>query len=145
MASLAGPFNILREVTGTINEIRGGVRATQGAVDDLSNVLGIDGKASNSDDPTEQVLDIYQSWYQNLAAPDKEIVSWLVMQYARNQQVTFENLSSTEWFLQKSLQDQQKVGGLFFKVNQIVEATGGEKNRFLAFAFCVNGGGQECK
>ncbi|MEQ9356796.1 MAG: hypothetical protein RIG63_29775 [Coleofasciculus chthonoplastes F3-SA18-01] len=61
--------------------------------------------------------------------------------------MTFETLSTTEWFLQQSMQDQQKIGGLFFKVNQIlegVEETGGERNRFLAFAFCVNSGGQDC-
>lgn len=148
LPSLANPFGsierTLNGINGTINGVNGTVNNTTRTIDNLNNVLGIDGRSSNSDDPTEQVLDIYQTWYKGLSASDQEIVSWLVMEYARNNAVTFETLSTSEWFLQKNLQEQQKVAALFFKVNEIVTATGGEKSRFLAFAFCVNSGGQEC-
>ncbi|MEQ8959888.1 MAG: hypothetical protein RLP02_18515 [Coleofasciculus sp. C2-GNP5-27] len=147
MTSLAGFGDLIRDVNDAVNTINNTRRAVDGTVNNLSDVLGIDGNVSDSDDPTQQVLDLYQSWYQQLAASEQELVSALIMQYAKNQQMTFETLSTTEWFLQQSMQDQQKIGGLFFKVNQIlegVEETGGERNRFLAFAFCVNSGGQDC-
>jgi hypothetical protein len=46
--------------------------------------------------------------------------------------------------LQKSFQEQQKIASLFFKLSEIIKATEGDKNRFLAFAFCINSGASNC-
>ena len=150
MASLANPFGginrVLNGVNGTVNGVNGTVNNTTRTIDNLNNILGIDGKSSNSNsnDSTKQVLDVYETWYKGLSTSDQEMVSWLVMEYARDNRVTFNTISKNEWFLQKNPQEQKKAAALFFKVNEIFKAAGNDKDRFLAFAFCVNTGGQKC-
>lgn len=142
---------VLNEVDRTNNTIRRTnytIKDTNNNVDSLSNTLGISpsnlNSSSNNNDSTEQVLQIYETWYKSLSPSDREIVSWLVMENARNQSVTFETISNSEWFLQKPIEEQSQIGGLYFKLDEVIKATGDDKGRFLAFAFCVNGGGDNC-
>jgi hypothetical protein len=128
----------------TINGVRGTVNNLQGTASNLSNFLGVRPQ-SNSSDPTQQVFDVYETWYKDLSASDKDIVSQFVMSYASNQMLSFEQIAQSDWFNQKNKQEQLQIGALFFKFNGVVEATRGQKIKFLAFAFCVNSGGQQCK
>lgn len=97
----------------------------------------------DADDQTGQVLQVYQVWYEDLEPADQENVSWLVMQQAQNQDVSFETISASDWFLQKPPAEQSQAASNFFKLQNITEATADESSRFYAFAFCVNGGGGE--
>lgn len=145
----AGFWNVLdsiNQVTNTINYLDNTINGTAYTLNSLGNTLGLNlsdrQDSINAEDPTGQVLQVYQIWYEELPTADQETVSWLVMQHAQNQSVTFETISNSDWFLQKTPTEQSQVAANFFKLQNIIEATAQEKNRFLAFAFCVNGGGQ---
>jgi hypothetical protein len=124
------------------------IDGTTGSVDSLLDRLNLSPDAvSNSVSEagsTEQVLEIYEAWYGTLSGDDKETVSWLVMQHARNQNVTFETISSSEWFMEKPIAEQSHVSSIFFKLQQVIDSTADDKDRFLAFAFCVNSGAEGC-
>ncbi|UBF29340.1 hypothetical protein K9N68_16785 [Kovacikia minuta CCNUW1] len=139
----------INTIDRTINKVEGTVQFATAAVNRLTKLLDIkptsSGSSVSGNTTTEQVLNIYQTWYKGLSAPEQEIISWLVMEYARDREVTFATISSSEWFMQKPLQQQQLIGGLFFKLNEIVKVVSNEKSKFLSFAFCVNSGGQGCK
>ena len=138
-------INTIDRVNYTVNRLDRTINGTAYTVNSLSNTLGLDlssreGEIS-ADDPTGQVLQVYQLWYEELPSADQENVSWLVMQHAQDQDVSFETVSNSEWFLQKAPAEQSQAAANFFKLQNITEATAQEKSRFLAFAFCVNGGG----
>lgn len=138
-------LNTVDRVNNTVNRLDRTINGTAYTINSLSNTLGInaDSGSINADDQTGQVLQVYQLWYEDLAAPDQENVSWMVMQHAQNQDVSFETVSNSDWFLQKTPTDQSQAAANFFKLQNITEATAQERSRFLAFAFCVNGGGGE--
>lgn len=142
-------LNTIDRVNGTVNRLDRTINGTTYTINSLSNTLGLNLSSDSSsisasdDDPTGQVLQVYQLWYEGLEADDQETVSWLVMQQAQNQDVSFETVSTSDWFLQKTPQQQSQAASNFFKLQNITEATAQEESRFLAFAFCVNGGGGE--
>lgn len=141
-------LNTIDRVNYTVNRLDRTINGTAYTVNSLSNTLGLNVEEGDisTDDPTGQVLEVYQLWYEGLPAEDQETVAWLVMQKAQNQDVSFETISSSSWFTQKTPAQQSKAAANFFKLQDITEATAQEESRFLAFAFCVNGGGAEsCK
>ncbi len=138
-------LNTINRVNNTVNSLDRTINGTAYTVNSLSETLGLnlnsrEGEIS-ADDQTGQVMQVYQLWYEDLSAADKENVSWMVMQHAQDQDVSFETISNSDWFLQKTPTEQSQAAANFFKLQNITEATAQEKSRFLAFAFCVNGGG----
>ena len=138
-------LNTIDRVNNTVNRLDRTINGTAYTVNSLSNTLGlnVDEDDISADDPTGQVLQVYQLWYEDLAPADQETVAWLVMQKAQNQDISFETISSSDWFLQKTPEQQSQAASNFFKLQNITEAAAQEESRFLAFAFCVNGGGGE--
>lgn len=140
-------LNTIDRVNYNVNRLDRTINGTAYTINSLSNTLGLNSSdtegAVTADDPTGQVLQVYQLWYEGLPAADQENVSWLVMQNAQGQDVSFETISSSDWFLQKTPEQQSQAASNFFKLQNIMEATAQEESRFLAFAFCVNGGGGE--
>lgn len=144
-AGFGDVLNTIDRVNYNVNRLDRTINGTAYTINSLSNTLGLDSSrtegAVTADDPTGQVLQVYKLWYEELPAADQETVSWLVMQQAQNQDVSFETVSSSDWFLQKTPAQQSQAASNFFKLQNITEATAQEESRFLAFAFCVNGGG----
>ena len=136
-------LNTVDRVNNTVNRLDRTINGTAYTINSLSNTLGVNADSGSIDasDQTGQVLQVYQLWYEDLAMPEQENVSWLVMQHAQSQEVSFETVSGSDWFLQKTPTEQSQTASNFFKLQNITEATASERSRFLALAFCVNGGG----
>lgn len=149
VSASANPFggilDAINGVNSTINSVSNTINGTKYTVDSLSETLGLSsGTVGNSNDPTRQVLELYQAWYTDLDATDQETVSWLVMENARNQVVTFDTVSGSEWFLKKPVEEQSQVAATFFQLQSLLDASAQDRNRFLGFAFCVNSGNENC-
>ncbi|PZO22230.1 MAG: hypothetical protein DCF25_03260 [Leptolyngbya foveolarum] len=140
-------LNTIDRVNYTVNRLDRTINGTAYTVNSLSNTLGLNVREGDisADDPTGQVLQVYQLWYEELPAADQETVAWMVMQKAQNQDISFETISSSDWFLQKTPAQQSQAAANFFKLQNITEAAAQEESRFLAFAFCVNGGAGSCE
>jgi hypothetical protein len=149
----AGPFGFLDDinsalhgVNSTVNSIKGTQQNTSGTLGNLTNMLGIGQPANNnSSDQSAQLLDIYSKWYTSMTPSDKEIVNWLTTQYAEDQPITFGAFSKTPLYKGKNEQDKPKASATFFKFSEVIKAVGPQKDKFLAFAFCVNAGSTNCK
>lgn len=146
---LANPFggilNTINQVNGTINAVDRTINGTAYTINSLSETLGISGgDVGNEDDPTAQVMSLYQTWHSGLAPAEQETVSWLVMEHARNQGVTFDTISESDWFLQKPATEQSQVAATYFKLQSLLDASAQDSNRFLGYAFCVNAGSADC-
>ena len=152
-AAYANPFrgvlDAINGVNNTIQSIDSTINGTRYTVNSLANTLGVDLKSSGNSisetESTKQVLQIYEIWYRGMSPEEKETTSWLIMEHARNRSVTFDTISTSEWFLQKPIEQQSKVGATFYKLQSIIEATAQDRNRFLAFAFCVNSSNVKCE
>lgn len=146
-AGFGNVLNTINRVNSTVNYLDRTINGTVYTINSLSDTLGIDISGNegsvDADDQTGQVLQVYQIWYEDLEPAAQENVSWLVMQQAQNQDVSFETISASDWFLQKPPAEQSQAASNFFKLQNITEATADESSRFYAFAFCVNGGGGE--
>lgn len=146
-AGFGDVLNSINRVNSTLNYLDRTINGTAYTINSLSDTLGIDYGSNDggvdANDQTGQVLQAYRLWYTDLSPAEQENVSWLVMQKAQNQDVSFETVSSSDWFLQKTPAEQSQTASNFFKLQNITEATAQEESRFYAFAFCVNGGGGE--
>ncbi|MEM9091847.1 MAG: hypothetical protein AAGC93_24305 [Cyanobacteria bacterium P01_F01_bin.53] len=145
----SGILNTINEVNRTIRSTDNAINQTTNNLEGLTNTLGIsfgssDNGTLSETESTDQVLQIYKTWYNGLSSVDQETVSWLVMEHARNQAVTFDTVAGSEWFQQKPIAEQSQVSATFFKLQEIINASAEDRNRFLGFAFCVNGGGETC-
>lgn len=145
----SGILNTINEVNRTIRSTDNAINQTTNNLGSLTNTLGINLGSSGNDtlnetESTDQVLQIYQIWYNGLSSVDQETVSWLVMEHARNQTVTFDTVAASEWFQQKPITEQSQVSATFFQLQEIIDASAQDRNRFLGFAFCVNGGSEAC-
>lgn len=140
-------INTVNRVNNTVYSLDRTINGTAYTINSLSETLGLNSKSNrdsiDAEDPTGQVLQVYQLWYDGMPAADQETVSWLVMQHAQNQAVTFDTVATSDWFKQKPAAQQSQVAANFFKLQNILEATAQDRSRFLAYAFCVNGGGGE--
>ena len=116
-------------------------------MNNLSNILGITPPANNnnSTDSTAQILDIYSKWYTSMIPANQEIVNWLTTEYAEDRAITFATFSKTPLYESKSKQERLKVSVTFFKFSEVIKAVGPQKDKFLAFAFCMNSGSTDCK
>lgn len=139
--------NTVNRVNNTVYSLDRTINGTAYTINSLSETLGLNASSNkdsiNAEDPTGQVLQVYRLWYDGMPAADRETVSWLVMQHAQNQAVTFDTVATSDWFKQKPAAQQSQAAANFFKLQNILEATAQDRSRFLAYAFCVNGGGGE--
>jgi hypothetical protein len=149
----ANPFDFLNginrtvnDVNNTVNSVKGTQQNAGGALGNLTNFLGIGQPASNnSSDPTAQVLEVYAKWYTSVSPADKEIVNMLTTQFAEDTPMTFAAFSKTPFYKGKDAQGKSQASATFFKFSEVIKAVGPQKDKFLAYAFCVNGGGKDCK
>ena len=145
---LDGINDALRGVNNTVNSIQGTQQNAGGTLGNLTNLLGIGGKpASNAapGDPTAQVLDIYSKWYTSVTPAEKEIVNLLTTSYAEDKPMSFGDFSKSPMYQGKDTQGKSQASAIFFKFSEVIKAVGPQKDKFLAYAFCVNGGGKNCK
>jgi hypothetical protein len=134
----ANPFGFLNQVNEalggvnhTVNTVRGTGQHATGTLGNLSNLLGIAQPSNAPADPNVQIMDIYAKWYGGMTP-------------AEDLPLTFANFSRTPLYKSKSAQDKPKASTTFFKFLDLVKAVP-QKDKFLAFAFCVNGGSSSCK
>jgi hypothetical protein len=145
---LDGINDALRGVNNTVNSIQGTQQQTTGTLGNLTNLLGIGGQPANNGAPvdsTAQVLDIYAKWYMGVTPAEKEIVNLLTTSYAEDAPMTFAAFSKTPAYKDKDAQGKSQASAIFFKFSEVIKAIGPQKDKFLAYAFCVNGGGKNCK
>ena len=140
-----GIINTINQVNGTINSVDRTINGTAYTINSLRDTLGISGGGdADENDPTAQVMSLYESWHSDLSPTEQETVAWLVMEHARNQGVSFDTISQSDWFLQKPVAEQSQVAATFFKLQSLLDASAQDSNRFLGYAFCVNAGGGGC-
>jgi hypothetical protein len=147
----ANPFGFLNDINRSINGVNDGVngiRGTQanatGTLGNLSNLLGLS-KPETPVDPNTQILDIYARWYVSMAPAEKEILNWLTTQYAEDKPIVFTTFSKSPLYKSMNAQTKTKASAIFFKYSEVIKAVGPQKDKFLAFSFCVNGGSTNCK
>jgi hypothetical protein len=137
----------LHEVNSTLDSVKNAQQSTSVALNNLSNILGIAQPTNNnnSTDPTAQILDVYSKWYTGMTPANQEIVNWLTTEYAEDRPITFGTFSKTPLYESKNKQDRIKVAVTFFKFSEVIKVVGPQKDKFLAFAFCMNSGSTNCK
>jgi hypothetical protein len=137
----------LHEVNSTLDSVKNAQQSTSVALNNLSNILGIAQPTNNnnSTDPIAQILDIYSKWYTGMTPANQEIVNWLTTEYAEDRPITFGTFSKTPLYESKNKQDRIKVSVTFFKFSEVIKVVGPQKDKFLAFAFCMNSGSTNCK
>ncbi len=157
----AGPFDFLdqinksvRDVNGTVNGIKNTGAETNNAIGNLTDLLGV-GKsaapaagtaAGATADPSAQVNTAYASWYQGMSPAEKEIANALTSEYAEKGALSFAAFKASDLYkATKTPKEKQAASALFFKYSEVVKVAAPQKDKFLAFAFCVNGGGTSCK
>ena len=154
----AGPFdflnqinNTIREVNGTVNGIKNTGAETNSAIGNLTDLLGVGKSAAPAPgtaavDSTAQVNGTYGAWYKGMSPAEKEIANALTSEYAEKGALDFAAFKATDLFkAAKTSQEKQAASALFFKYAEVVKVVGPQKEKFLAFAFCVNGGSTTCK
>ena len=147
--ALANPFggllNTINQVNGTINAVDRTINGTAYTINSLSETLGINSSEAEAEsDPTAQVMSLYETWHSDLSPSEQETVAWLVMEHARNQGVSFDTILASSQFAQMSSTDQSQVAANYFKLQSLLDASAQDSNRFLSYAFCVNGGSTSC-
>ncbi|MEQ9667289.1 hypothetical protein [Coleofasciculus sp. G2-EDA-02] len=144
---LAFPLDEIDNILDTINDGIEQINRTGETIDQITDFLGIDGDDDEDDAPeskTEKVFRLYATWYKGLSPSEQQLVSWLTLEYAKNQDVTFNTIASREGFSKKPLQEQAKIGHIYHKFDAIYKAVEADKSIFFTFAFCVNSGSDSC-
>jgi hypothetical protein len=149
----AGPFDFIDQINGkakelnsTVNDLRQTGENTKSAIGNLSDLLGVRKSSTpSSADPNVQALGIYADWYKEMSPSEKEIVNVLTTEYAEKGAIDFASFKATDLYKSKPAAQKTKASALFFKYNELIKAIAPQKDKFLAFAFCVNGGGTNCK
>ena len=154
----AGPFdflnqinNTVREVNGTVNGIKNTGAETNSAIGNLTDLLGVGKSAAPAPgaaaaDSAAQVNGAYGAWYKGMSPAEREIANALTSEYAEKGALDFAAFKSTDLYnAAKTSQEKQAASALFFKYAEVVKVVGPQKEKFLAFAFCVNGGSTTCK
>lgn len=146
----AGPFDFLNGINSTINQVNGtvnGVRdvhsnatGTLNNLNGLGSLLGIGPSA-----PSTDLFEIYSKWYGSMPATEKEVVNVLITDFAEDKQLTFGGFKKSREYARLSPQAKSSASAIFFKFKEVSNAALPVKDRFLAFAFCLSGGGKECK
>jgi hypothetical protein len=149
----AGTFDFLndinhvtKDVNDTVNSVKETQQNTSSTLGNLTNFLGIGQvERGNSGDPTDRLLDIYSKWYIGVSPEDKETINLLTTKYAEDTPITFADFTKSPAYQAKDARSKSQSSVLFFKFNEVIKNVGPQKEKFLAYAFCVNGGGTNCK
>jgi hypothetical protein len=148
---LALPLEEIDDIIDSINDGIEEINRTGETIDEITDFLGIDGDDDEEDEEdeedshkTEQLFRLYATWYKSLSSSEQKLVSWLTLEYAKSQDMTFNIIASREGFAEKSLQEQANIGHIYHKFDAIYKAIGEDKSIFFAFAFCVNSGSDSC-
>lgn len=81
-----------------------------------------------------------------MSPAEKEIANALTSEYAEKGALDFGAFKAGELYkAAKTSQQKQAASALFSKYAEVVKVVGSQKEKFLAFAFCVNGGSTTCK
>lgn len=144
---LAFPLEEIDDILDTINDGIEQINRTGDTIDEITDFLGIDGDDDGDDDAdskTEKIFRLYATWYKGLSRSEQRLVSWLTLEYAKNQDMTFNIITSREGFSEKPLQEQAKIAHIYYKFDAIYKAVEEDKSIFFSFAFCVNSGSDSC-
>jgi hypothetical protein len=147
----AGPFDFLNGINNTINQVNGtvnGVRDVHGNTNStlsnlggLGNLLGIGSSSTSSND----IRDVYASWYGTMSSAEKEVVKVLVNEFAEDKVSSFAEFKKIPEYSRLSAPAKATASSIFFKFKEVSKAAQPQKDNFLAFAFCMNGGAKKCK
>ena len=81
-----------------------------------------------------------------MSPAEKEIANALTSEYAEKGALDFGAFKASQLYKAvKTSQEKQAASALFFKYAEVVKVVGPQKEKFLAFAFCVNGGSTTCR
>lgn len=145
------PLDELDDILDSIEDGIEIINRTGETIDEITEFLGIDEEdeqeAETDDSEAKQIrklFTLYATWYKGLSPSEQNLVSWLTLEYAKNQDMNFNLLASRDCFSEKSLQEQAKIGQIYYKFDAIYQAVEDNKSIFLAFAFCVNSGSESC-
>ncbi len=146
-AGFGGLLDRVDDINRKIDRTDRVIERSESNVGRIEDRLGIELESSEyeEDDPVGNAIAIYGEWYPDINAEEQEIVNYLILQSAQGKLSSFDEFSSSEWFMTKSSQEQAQVSSTYMNLAQILELAQPEPNRFYAFAFCVNGGGTNCR
>jgi hypothetical protein len=165
----AARADFFKDINNTLNNVRGTQENANNAAVNVNNILGggqsdnntnnptnitpisspttnnNDSSNTRSGDPNMQIYENYFSWYSGLTPTEQEIVKELTRKYAEDKSMTFADLSKSRFYKGKNEATKSQVSAVFFKFKETIDTVGSQKTKFLAYAFCVNGGGKDCK
>jgi hypothetical protein len=130
-------------VNGTLDnatELHGSVVRGMNNLGNLARSLGLSPQAPSSD-----IFDIYSSWYKSMSPCDREVVKALLTEYAEEKQLSFSTFNKSADYTALSPLAKSKASAIFFKFKEISTFAAPVKDRFLAFAFCLNTESKHCK
>ena len=133
----------IREVTKpieTAKEIHKDVAGGITNVGDLARSLGLAPQPASTD-----IFDIYSSWYKSISPSEREVVNALVTEHAEDKQLSFAIFNKSTRYAALSSGAKSQANVIFFKFKEITVVTAPIKERFLAFAFCLNSESTRCK
>jgi len=151
--ALALPLDEIDDIIDSINDGIEEINRTGETINEITDFLGIDGDDDDEEDEEdeddqsnkkEKLFRLYATWYKSLSPSEQRLVSWLTLEYAKNQDMTFTIITSREGFSEKPLQEQAKIGHIYHKFDAIYKAVEEDKSIFFSFAFCVNSGSDSC-
>ncbi|MFP4123264.1 hypothetical protein [Coleofasciculus sp.] len=145
---LALPLEEIDDIIDSINDGIEKINRTGETIDEITDFLGIDEEDEDDEDDQsnkkEKLFRLYATWYKGLSPSEQRLVSWLTLEYAKNQDMTFNIITSREGFSEKPLQEQAKIGHIYHTFDAIYKAVEEDKSIFFSFAFCVNSGSDSC-
>jgi hypothetical protein len=139
---LDGITDAIRGVNNTVNGVRDthtDAGNTLSNLGDLGTTLGI-GPAKDKD-----IFDTYSRWYGSVNNTEKEVIKALISDYAEEKQLSFGGFKKSPQYAGLSAQAKSQASAIFFKFKGITAETDKQKDKFLAFAFCLGGGGKSCR
>jgi hypothetical protein len=139
---LDGITDAIRGVNNTVNGVRDTHKDAGNAFNnlgDLGSSLGL-GPAKDKD-----IFDTYSRWYGSVNSTEKEVIKALVSDYAEEKQLSFGGFKKSPQYAALSPQAKSQASAVFFKFKSITVETDRQKDKFLAFAFCLSGGGKNCR
>jgi hypothetical protein len=139
---LDGITDAIRGVNNTVNGVRDTHKDADGALSnlgDLGSTLGI-GPAKDKD-----IFDTYSRWYGSVDSVEKEVIKALISDYADEKQLSFSGFKNSSQYAALSPKAKSQASSIFFKFKGITVETDKQKDKFLAFAFCLSGGGKNCR
>lgn len=149
MLALVTSFQARADIFSDINNMKRTIDGTRDNIQGAGSTLGEVGKMfgiGGNNQPTDtgaQALSIYADWYKTMSPMEKDVVSMLTTEYAEKGTLDFAGFKDTNFYKTKTIAERQKMSGIFFKFSEV--AKNAPKEKFLALAFCINGGGNNCK